>query len=45
LLSARNCLITPHLAWASTAARRRLLQIAVDNIRAFLAGRPTNVVN
>ena len=45
LLTARNCLITPHLAWASTAARRRLLRIAVDNIRTFLAGKPTNVVN
>lgn len=45
LLTARNCLITPHLAWASTAARRRLLQIAADNIRTFLAGSPQNVVN
>lgn len=45
LLSARNCVITPHNAWATRAARSRLLQIAVANIRAFLAGRPENVVN
>lgn len=45
LFSARNCLITPHLAWATTAARRRLMQVAVDNVRAFLAGTPQNVVN
>lgn len=45
LLSARNCLITPHIAWATSAARARLLRVAVDNVRAFLAGRPVNVVN
>jgi glycerate dehydrogenase len=45
LLQAKNCLITPHLAWATRAARERLLQIAVDNTRAFLAGKPQNVVN
>lgn len=45
LLRAKNCLITPHLAWASRAARVRLMRIAVDNIRAFLAGQPRNVVN
>lgn len=45
LLGARNCLVTPHYAWATTAARRRLLQTTVDNIRAFLAGTPRNVVN
>jgi glycerate dehydrogenase len=45
LLSARNCLITPHLGWASVAARRRLMGIVVENVRAFLAGRPQNVVN
>ncbi len=44
LLRARNCIITPHLAWATRAARSRLLNIAVENIRAFLAGRPQNVV-
>jgi len=45
LLRARNCLITPHLAWATRAARARLLSIAAANIRAFLAGTPQNVVN
>jgi len=45
LLAARNCIVTPHLAWATAAARRRLLRVAVDNVRAFLAGQPQNVVN
>lgn len=45
LLTARNCLITPHLGWATRAARERLLAQAVENVRAFLAGHPTNVVN
>lgn len=45
LLAARNCYITPHQAWATKAARERLLQTAADNIRAFLAGKPQNVVN
>jgi glycerate dehydrogenase len=45
LLQARNCIITPHQAWATRSARARLLQIAVENIRAFLAGNPQNVVN
>jgi glycerate dehydrogenase len=45
LLGARNCLITPHLAWATRAARARLMDTAVANVAAFLAGRPTNVVN
>ena len=45
LLNARNCLITPHLAWATRAARSRLMQIAVENVRAFLQGKPLNVVN
>jgi len=45
LLKARNCIITPHLAWATHAARARLMQIAVENVRAFLQGRPQNVVN
>lgn len=45
LLHARNCLVTPHQAWASLAARRRLLEVAVDNVKAFLAGQPVNVVN
>jgi glycerate dehydrogenase len=45
LLTARNCIITPHNAWATRAARSRLLQIAAANVRAFLTGRPENVVN
>lgn len=45
LLSATNCLITPHNAWATQAARARLIRIAADNIRAYLAGAPMNVVN
>lgn len=45
LLAARNCYITPHIAWATRAARQRLMAIAVENVRAFLAGRPMNVVN
>jgi glycerate dehydrogenase len=44
LLRARNCLVTPHIAWATRASRERLLQSAVDNVRAFLAGQPRNVV-
>ena len=45
LLTAKNCLVTPHLAWATRAARARLMDIAVENIRAFIAGQPRNVVN
>ncbi len=45
LLSAPNCRITPHIAWATTAARSRLMDIAVDNLRGFLQGEPRNVVN
>ena len=45
LLAARNCLVTPHIAWASQAARSRLMRVAVANVRAFLAGQPVNVVN
>lgn len=44
LLAAPNCLVTPHIAWATHAARARLLAIAIDNVRAFLAGAPRNVV-
>lgn len=45
LLTARNCLVTPHIAWATHSARARLMHIAVENLRAFLAGQPVNVVN
>jgi len=44
LITARNCYITPHIAWATKAARIRLLNIALENIRAFLNGKPQNVV-
>ena len=44
LLTARNCYITPHIAWASAAARERLMQIMLDNIKAFLDGKPINSV-
>lgn len=45
LLGAKNCLITPHIAWATKEARQRLMNIAVQNLEAFLAGKPENVVN
>ena len=45
LLAAPRCIITPHMAWASLAARRRLMQATAENIRAFLAGCPVNVVS
>ena len=44
LLSAPNCIITPHIAWAPREARDRLMQIAVDNLTSFIVGRPANVV-
>jgi glycerate dehydrogenase len=45
LLRARNCTITPHVAWATREARQRLLDTAVENVRAFLAGHPQNLVD
>jgi glycerate dehydrogenase len=45
LLTAKNCIITPHIAWATKAARERLLAIAVANVRTFLAGAPQNLVS
>ncbi len=45
LLHARNCMITPHNAWATLEARRRLMQVTADNIEAFMGGRPIHVVN
>ena len=45
LLKARNCQITPHIAWAPKESRRRLMDIAVDNLRQFAAGTPVNTVN
>lgn len=45
LLSAPNCIITPHIAWAPEETRARLIGIGYENIRAFLAGHPQNLVN
>ncbi|MBI4663937.1 MAG: D-2-hydroxyacid dehydrogenase [Verrucomicrobia bacterium] len=45
LLKAKNCFITPHIAWATQAARSRLMGTVVANIKAFLEGKPQNVVN
>jgi glycerate dehydrogenase len=45
LLKEPNAFITPHIAWASTEARERLLQVAIGNVKAFLDGKPRNVVS
>jgi glycerate dehydrogenase len=45
LLAARNCIITPHIAWATRNARRRLIEVTAANLRAFVAGQPQHVVN
>jgi glycerate dehydrogenase len=45
LLEAQNCIITPHIAWATVSARRRLLQTSIENLEAFIAGTPQNTVN
>ena len=45
LLAAKNCTITPHIAWATRAARERLMSEVVENLRAFQRGKPRNVVN
>ena len=45
LLAAPNCILTPHMAWAPVESRQRILDATVQNIRAFLAGSPENVVN
>jgi len=45
LLTAKNCVITPHVAWASLQARKRLLNIAADNLSAYLNNDPRNRVN
>jgi glycerate dehydrogenase len=45
LLTAKNCIITPHIAWATKTARGRLLQITAENIRAWQKGVPQNVVS
>jgi glycerate dehydrogenase len=45
LINAKNCIITPHIAWAPKESRQRLMDIAVDNLKCFLEGSPVNVVN
>ena len=45
LIGLDNCFITPHIAWAPREARVRLIDIAVNNVRAFIDGAPENVVN
>ncbi|WP_341829782.1 D-2-hydroxyacid dehydrogenase [Tissierella praeacuta] len=45
LLSAKNIIITPHIAWAPKESRQRLMNIAVDNLKAFISGNPINIVN
>lgn len=45
LLQAKNCLITPHQAWATLSARQRLMRTTADNIAAFIRGAPMNLVN
>ena len=44
LLTAKNCFITPHIAWATSAARERLMAIMIANIKAYNAGKPENNV-
>jgi glycerate dehydrogenase len=45
LMTAKNCIITPHISWAPKESRERLMNIAVDNLKQFIAGNPVNVVN
>jgi glycerate dehydrogenase len=45
LLSAPRCIVTPHVAWATTAARQRLLDAVIENLHAWLEGNPLNVVS
>ncbi|RYU90715.1 D-2-hydroxyacid dehydrogenase [Mucilaginibacter terrigena] len=45
LFKAKNCIITPHIAWATKEARTRLMQMVVDNLAGYLNGNPVNVVN
>lgn len=45
LLTARNCVLTPHIAWAPKESRKRLLDIGVDNLNQFISGNPVNVIN
>lgn len=45
LLGAKNCIITPHIAWAATETRQRLLNIVIENLKCFIMGKPQNVVS
>ena len=45
LLKAKNCLITPHMSWAPKESRQRIMDMSVENVKAYLAGKPVNVVN
>lgn len=45
LLQAKNCIITPHISWAPKESRQRIMDCAVENVKAYLAGEPINVVN
>ena len=45
LLTAKNCIITPHISWAPLGSRQRIMDTTVENVRAFIEGRPVNVVN
>ena len=45
LLKAKNCIITPHISWATREARERIMNTTAENIRSFMAGEPKNVIN
>ena len=45
LLTAKNCILTPHISWAPRESRQRIMDTAVENVKAYLAGAPINVVN
>lgn len=45
LLGAKNCILTPHMAWSATEARQRLMDVCVENVKAYMAGQPINVVS
>ncbi len=45
LLTAKNCIITPHMSWGAKESRQRIMDCTVENVKAFLAGRPQNVVD
>ena len=45
LLTARNCILTPHISWAPRESRQRIMDMSAENLRAYLAGAPIHVVN